>query len=112
MVSAGKGGSEGASDEYVLERRSGREVLPAVLGSADRLLEPGDLAKLARAARSLDDHEGRGMEIEFDFSAGKLYLMGARPIPGLGDEPAPQAAPFTVAVPAAATVPPVMPLRP
>ncbi|MBI5240177.1 MAG: hypothetical protein HY926_06870 [Elusimicrobia bacterium] len=105
LVAAAKPG--GAAQETVLENRTGRELRPA---GAGRLLEARDLAVLARAARSLDDHEGRGVELEFCKAAGKLYLLGSRPIAGLDEEPA-RAAPFTVEVPASATVAPVQALR-
>jgi hypothetical protein len=65
---------------------------------------------LARAARSLDDHEGRGVEVEFSRAAGKLYLLGSRAISGLEEEPA-HAAPFTVAAPAADMALPMKTLR-
>jgi phosphohistidine swiveling domain-containing protein len=109
VVSAARTGAE-AEQEYLLDRKTGREVRPAVLGSAQRLLAPQDLVKLARAARSLDDHEGRGVELEFCRAADRLYLLGSRAIPGLGEEPA-RAAPFTIIPPTGATVEPVRDLR-
>jgi hypothetical protein len=109
LVSALEPGSETAQ-EIFLDRTTGRELRTSDPGPGGRRLEPGDLSALARAARSLDDHEGRGVELEFCKGAGKLALLGWRPIAGLDEEPA-RAAPFTVAVPASADVAPVLPLR-
>ncbi|MCX5795326.1 MAG: PEP-utilizing enzyme [Elusimicrobia bacterium] len=109
VVSAAKPGPE-AAQEYTLDRKSGREVRPALAGASDRLLQAEDLAVLARAARSLDDGEGRGVELEFCRATGRLYLLGSRGIPGLGEEPA-RAAPFTVAAPASDLTLPIQRLR-
>ena len=109
LVTANKPETDDA-EEYVLDRRTGRELLPAVIRAASRLLPTEDLSVLARAARSLDDDQGRGVELEFCRAKGKLYFLAVRAIPGSGDEPA-RAAPFSVPPPATATVAPVKPLR-
>ena len=105
VLAAAQAGSESAQ-EYLLDRKTGRAVQAALLGS---LLQPEDLAVLARAARSLDDQEGRGVELEFCRAAGRLYFLGSRAIPGLG-EPA-RAAVFIITPPVSATVAPVQALR-
>ena len=110
LVSAAKEPGPAAAQEYLLDRKTGRAVRPALLGASGSLLQAEDLAVLARAARSLDDHEGRAVELGFCRAAGKLYLLGSRAIPGLEEEPA-RAAPFTVTTPTSATVPAVQPLR-
>jgi hypothetical protein len=104
LVSAARSETEPAQ-EFLLDRRSGRALKPV-----GGLLSAEDLAVLARAARSLDDQEGRGVQLEFCRAAGRLYLLGERAIPGIDEEPA-QAAPFAITPPASATVPPVQPLR-
>jgi hypothetical protein len=109
LVAALKPGSD-AAQETLLDRATGRELRPADPGPGGRLLDARELAVLARAARSLDDHEGRGVELEFSKASGKLYLLGSRLIAGLDEEPA-RSAPFTVETPAAADVAPVLPLR-
>ena len=110
VVAAAQAGPQAGADEYVLDRKTGREVLPAVLGAQRRLLSAEVLAQLARAARAWDDHNGRAMELSFGVAADKVYLLGSRAAAGLGEEPA-RAAPFTITPPASATVPAVLPLR-
>ncbi len=97
-----------ASDEYTLERGTGGEVLPALLGGGKRLLSARDLAALAKAARALEDQTGAAMEAAFAFSGKTLYLLGAEKSAGSDEAPA-GPAPFTVA-PQAPTVPSVLPL--
>jgi hypothetical protein len=109
LVSAAKPGGD-AAHEYLLDRKTGRVVRTEPRGASDRLLQAEDLARLARAARCLDDHDGRGAQIEFCKAAGRLYLLGARAIPGIDEEPA-GAAPFTITPPAPAAVEPVQALR-
>ncbi|MFA6004690.1 MAG: PEP-utilizing enzyme [Elusimicrobiota bacterium] len=110
VVLAASTGSVRTQDEYVLDRNSGRETAPAVRGGAGaRLLSAQALARLVRAGRGLDDHEGRGMELDFAWAGGKLYLRACRPMvqaeAGGADAPV-----FSVA-PQAATVPAVRSLR-
>ncbi|MDD5629487.1 MAG: hypothetical protein PHU21_10515, partial [Elusimicrobia bacterium] len=109
VVSAVKRGG-GTAQEFLLERRTGRELRAPGPGSSATLLEAADLDVLARAARALDDQEGRGVELEFCRGADGVFLLGSRAIPGLGEEPA-RAAPFTITPPAGATVEPVRSLR-
>ena len=97
-----------APDEYTLERGTGGEVLPALLGGGKRLLSARDLAALAKAARALEDQTGAAMEAAFAFSGKTLYLLGAEKSAGSDEAPA-GPAPFTVA-PQAPTVPSVLPL--
>ena len=112
LVSAAAEPGTAAAQECLLDRKTGRVIrlAPAAWGASGSLLQAEDLAVLARAARALDDHEGRGVELDFCRTAGRIYLLGSRAIPGLGEEPA-RASPFTITPPASATVPPVQPLR-
>jgi hypothetical protein len=110
LVSAEFKTGSGATQEYLLDRKTGRVVRLALLGASGSLLRTDDLAALARAARCLDDQEGRGVEIEFSRAAGRVYLLGSRAIAGISEEPA-RAAPFVVTPPASATVEPVRELR-
>ncbi|HAM36785.1 MAG TPA: hypothetical protein DEB40_12315 [Elusimicrobia bacterium] len=100
VVSASKPGS--STGEYLLDRKTGR-ALSSVMGTDERLLPTEVLAKLARAARGLDSHNGRGQEITFVWDSGKLYLLGSRPM--AGDEEPARAAPFAVTPPVSADVP-------
>ena len=108
VVEVSKPGRE--PDEYALDRSSGREISPAVLGPGGRLLQDKDLERLAKASRVLDGHFGRGVELEFAFAEGKLYLLGVRPIPGIEEEPA-RASSFAAIPQLPAMVPAVKPVR-
>ena len=109
LVSAAAQAGGAAAQESFLDRKTGRAVRSAPSGASGDLLQAEDLAVLARAARSLDDQEGRGVELEFCRAAGRIYLLGSRALPSLGEEPA-RVAVFTITPPASATIPPVQPL--
>lgn len=121
------------ANQYVLDRRSGREVLPAVIAdkrrkfeydsakavvagapvapdkAQSRSLSAEQLALLSRVARALDSHFGAAVEAGFSFSGGKLFVVSAKPIPGQ-DESLPDAKADITPLPAA-DVAPVVPLR-
>ena len=94
---------EASPDQYVVDRKTGREVLPALVGDKRekfvldarsqslrklavppglrlrRCLSVAELEKLARVARALDDHFGCGLQIGFSFAGGRLFILEARP---------------------------------
>ena len=101
---------EAAADEYALDRRSLKEIRPPLLAdkrerlnldsatgalrravvapglSRGRCLSNEQARRAARLARALDEAQGRGVEITFAFSAGKVYVRSWKP---LDAEPAP-----------------------
>ncbi len=108
VVTASKTGQ--SPDEYTLDRASGLEISPAILGSGKRALQDKDLERLAKACRFVDAHFGRGIELEFVFAKDKLYLLGVRPISGIEDEPV--RAPSAIEIPQPeVTIPAVKPVR-
>ncbi|MDD5655653.1 MAG: PEP/pyruvate-binding domain-containing protein [Elusimicrobia bacterium] len=70
-----------SADEYLLDRRTGRQLAPAALGGESRLVPGKTLAALARAAVLLDDHVGLAVRLDFSVADGKLFLLGMRPAP-------------------------------
>ncbi len=65
------------ADEYSLDRRTGREVLPAVV-AGKRCLTPGQLEAAARAARALDGHFGAAVEARLAWTGGKLSVLSVK----------------------------------
>jgi phosphoenolpyruvate synthase/pyruvate phosphate dikinase len=124
---------EVSSDMYTLDRRTGREVLPALIAdkrrkfafdagkgsvtsatvpqgaSLTRSLSTGQLAQLARNARALDSHFGGAVQADFTYSGGKLFILSAKLIPGQEDERV-EVKPSLLDTPKA-DVAPVLPLR-
>lgn len=100
QVEASAGGFDeadgGASESYVLERLSGRELAPRSGGGAEPLLSAERLARVARLARALDAWKGAGVEVAFSFAGPRLLVHHARaleaprPIVPLADPNAPR----------------------
>ena len=91
------------ADQHVLDSRSGREILPALIAdkrekieldarqgmrrvvvapglSLRRCLSPRRLEQLARLARALDNHSGYGVEIGFALGKSGLAVLWTRPM--------------------------------